>query len=150
MINATLQIKLPRPMMHDGSLNFSFSGLKTAVMREWKKANDQYPKAKIEQITNMFAYEIQEAITDVLVAKTIKAAQLHQAKSILLSGGVAANKRLREKFEVQSSKFKIVAPPPALCTDNAAAIAAYAFFRVEKTDWKNIHAEPNLSVEINS
>lgn len=124
-------IHLPRPMIHDDSLNFSFSGLKTAVMREWKK----------EQDPAGFAYEIQEAITDVLVVKTKRAAQKYNAKSILLSGGVAANTRLREKLP------DAIVPPPQLCTDNAVYIASYAYLRGTPTDWHKISAQPDLSVE---
>ena len=128
-------IKLPRPML-DYSFNFSFSGLKTAVMREWKKRNDP-------TLASAFAYEIQEAITDVLVEKTIRAAKRFSAKSILLSGGVAANQRLREKFPLP-----IHAPLPALCTDNAVFIASYAYFRGKQIRWSRIEAVPNLSVEM--
>lgn len=126
-------VPLPRPLLHDRTLNFSFSGLKTAVMREWKK-NPINPEA--------FAYEVQEAITDVLVAKTRAAANMFQAKSILLSGGVAANKRLREKIP------EAIAPPTNLCTDNAVYIASYAFFRGKPTKWQQITAVPDLSVEV--
>lgn len=125
-------VKLPRPLMHDTTLNFSFSGLKTAVMREWKKRPNS-PEA--------FAYEIQEAITDVLVGKTTRAAREYHAKSILLSGGVAANLRLREKLP------QAIAPPVELCTDNAVYIAAYAYFRGKPVDWHEVTAVPDLSVE---
>ena len=148
--------QLPRPMIHDDSLNFSFSGLKTAVMREWKKCSFPVIPAQAgsrtkknsgspikSKMTNMFAYEIQEAITDVLVTKTIRAAKQYHAKSILLSGGVAANLRLREKFNIHHSTFNIHAPDGALCTDNAVMIASYAFFRGTPTDWHNITAVPN-------
>lgn len=145
--NAKCQIKLPRPMMHDESLNFSFSGLKTAVMREWKKQENQ-----TEDYINTLAYEIQEAITDVLVVKTLRAAEKYEAKSILLSGGVAANTRLREKFssklESLSSKLALHAPPPSLCTDNAAYIGSYAYFYGKPIDWHDITAIPDLSVEV--
>ena len=125
-------IHLPRPLMRDNSLNFSFSGLKTAVMREWKKyPND--PKS--------FAYEVQEAITDVLVEKTKRAAEQYKAKSILISGGVAANQRLREKLP------SAIAPPINLCTDNAVYIASYAYFRGKPVDWHDVTAIPDLSVE---
>ncbi len=137
----TLNFKLPRPML-DESWNFSFSGLKTAVIREWNK----YEKHD-ETVINSFAYEIQEAITDVLVKKTLRAAQKYEAKTILLSGGVASNSRLREKFKVKSLNFKVVAPPAPLCTDNAVYIASYAFFRGKPTDWHKITAVPDLSVE---
>lgn len=136
-------------MMHDETLNFSFSGLKTAVMREWKKFQmDSGPEAGM---TNAFAHEVQESITDVLVAKTIRAVQQHNAKSILISGGVAANLRLREKFITKLSslnpKPSFHVPPVSLCTDNAVYIAAYAFFRGEPQDWHDITALPDLSVE---
>lgn len=140
-------VKLPRPLLRDETFNFSFSGLKTAVMREWNKF-DHEQQTTNQELISVFAHEIQEAITDVLVSKTIKAAEKYKAKSILLSGGVSANKKLREKFSVHSKQFTVVAPPTELCTDNAAAIAAYAHFRGEKTDWKNIEAKPDLSVEI--
>jgi N6-L-threonylcarbamoyladenine synthase len=133
--------KLPRPLLHDGSLNFSFSGLKTAIWREWNKISDID-----EEITSAFAYEVQEAITDVLVAKTMHAAQKYNAKSILISGGVAANLRLREKFMVAAPSF--YAPPVILCTDNAAYIGSYAFFRGEPTNWHTVTAIPDMSVEV--
>jgi N6-L-threonylcarbamoyladenine synthase len=141
-------ISLPRPMMHDETLNFSFSGLKTAVMREANKLkkNKQFNDKTIEQLS----YEVQEAITDVLVAKTLKAAKLHNAKSILISGGVASNERLRNKListMKQLNNITIAMPPASLCTDNAAFIGSYAFFRGEQEDWHNITAIPDLSVE---
>ncbi len=129
-------IRLPRPLMHDGTLNFSFSGLKTAILREWNKQKDHS-----EKIVSAFAHEVQEAITDVLAAKTRLAAEQHHAKSILLSGGVAANLRLREKLP------QAIVPMVQLCTDNAVYIASYAYFRGKPTDWHNITAVPDLSVE---
>lgn len=132
-------IHLPRPLMHDNSLNFSFSGLKTAILREWNKRKDIVP-------VTAFAYEVQESITDVLVAKTMHAAQKYNAKSILLSGGVAANLRLREKFLTAAPSFH--APPVNLCTDNAAYIGSYAFFRGEPADWHTVTAIPDMSVEV--
>jgi N6-L-threonylcarbamoyladenine synthase len=137
------EIKLPRPLIHDGSLNFSFSGLKTAIWREWNKVTDID-----EEVTSAFAYEVQEAITDVLVAKTKHAAQKYNAKSILLSGGVAANLRLRDKFMIHNSQFTIHFPPVSLCTDNAVYIASYAYFRGIPVDWHTITAIPDLSVEV--
>ncbi len=139
--NFQFPIKFPRPMINDESLNFSFSGLKTAVMREWKKFNN--PK-----LASAFAHEIQESITDVLVTKTLRAANQFGAKSILLSGGVAANLRLREKFSIQHSSFSIHAPPAQLCTDNAVMIAACAHFLGQPAHWHIITAHPDLSVEI--
>jgi len=137
-------IKLPRPLLHDETLNFSFSGLKTAVLREWKKQ-----ETHDEALVNAFAYEVQEAITDVLIAKTIKATHLHEAKSILISGGVSANLRLREKLASQTQNFQLHIPPVSLCTDNAVYIASYAFFKGTPVDWHDITALPDLSVEEN-
>lgn len=141
MLNAKWPIKLPRPMLDKkNELNFSFSGLKTAILREVNKLKElnQFSENTVLQLS----YEVQEAITDVLVKKTIRAAQAFQAKSILLSGGVAANLRLREKLP------SAIVPPIELCTDNAVYIAAYAYFRGQKKDWKTITALPDLSVEV--
>jgi len=85
------------------------------------------------------------------VEKTIRAAEKYQAKSILLSGGVAANSRLREKFSSaiqQFSNVTIAIPPVSLCTDNAVYIASYAYFCGKPVDWHNIDALPDLSVEV--
>lgn len=143
-------IRLPRPMLHDDTLTFSFSGLKTAVMREWKAV-----ASPDDSIRCAFASAIQEAITDVLVAKTINAASRHGAMSILLSGGVAANARLRLAMaeglaEAGMGNIGLVTPPVRYCTDNAAYIASYAFFRGNPQDWKNVTAEPDMSVEVES
>lgn len=132
-------VSLPRPML-DESYNFSFSGLKTAVMREWNKANDP-------SLAPAFAYEIEEAITDVLVKKTLRAATRYSAQSVLLSGGVAANSRLREKLAAYHSQVTIVAPQVQLCTDNAVAIASAAYFLGSPTSWRHIIALPDLPAE---
>lgn len=140
---------LPRPMMHDGTLNFSFSGLKTAILREVNKLKEagSLDASRI----NHFAYEVQEAITDVLVAKTLHAAEMHNAQGIWISGGVAANAKLREKLkktiEEKRPGTQLRIPPISLCTDNAVYIAAYAYFRGSPIDWHDITAIPDLSVE---
>jgi N6-L-threonylcarbamoyladenine synthase len=147
---ADISVKLPRPMMHEDNLNFSFSGLKTAILREVTKL--QSTQQLNPDMINQFAYEVQEAITDVLVKKTLKAAEKYSAKSILLGGGVASNLRLREKFTSAISNLpsaiKLHCPPVSFCTDNAAYIGAYAYFRGEPIDWHLIDAQPDLSVEI--
>jgi len=146
--------ELPRPLLHDGSSNFSFSGLKTAILREWQK-HKEHTDAYIFSL----AYEVQESITDVLVSKTIRAAEKHRAKSILISGGVAANLRLREKFQSAiydlprrqaglKSTISLYIPPIELCTDNAVYIGSYAYFRGEPADWHTVTAIPDLSVEV--
>ena len=155
--NSKYQIKLPRPMLDKkNELNFSFSGLKTAILREVNKLKEskQFTDATIQQL----AFEVQETITDVLVKKTLFAANTFDAQSILLSGGVASNLRLREKFMIplprparrggHDSQFMIHVPPVSLCTDNAVYIAAYGHFRGEPVDWKTINALPDFSVEV--
>ncbi len=146
--NLKLKIHLPRPMIKEDNLDFSFSGLKTAVLREVEKlkTNKQFNQLTI----NHLAYELQEAITDVLVEKVIKAAKDYQPKSILLAGGVAANQRLREKlsFKIKNLKLKIdlFIPPPKLCNDNAIYIASCAFFNYHPVSWPKITAEPGLTI----
>ena len=161
-------ISFPRPMMYDETLNFSFSGLKTAVMREVNKlktnqqpasrrgADASSPRVEAgrsglnKELIEQLSFEVQEAITDVLVAKTMKAAELYHAKSILISGGVASNEQLRNKFILtmeQCNNVTIVMPPASLCTDNAAFIGSYAYFRGVQEDWHTITAIPDLPVE---
>ena len=96
------KIILPRPMMYDKTLNFSFSGLKTAILREVNhlKEGNLLNDTHIHNL----AFEVQEAITDVLVSKTLHAAKLHNAKSIILSGGVAANLRLTGETQINHSR----------------------------------------------
>lgn len=144
-------------MINSNDLDFSFSGLKTAVLREVNqlKTNKQFDDISIAQL----AYEIQESITDVLVKKTLQASQQYNVKSILLGGGVAANKRLTEKFNLEirnflpageAGKFEINLhiPPPALCTDNAAYIASFAFYHQKQIPWQELMADPQLPVEV--
>lgn len=139
-------IKLPRPFLPDQPYNFSFSGLKTAVVREVNslKKHQQLNNKTIGQL----AFEIQESITDVLVKKTLKAAQEFNATSALISGGVAANKRLREKFKLSiqpSNNLTIHAPPAAFCTDNAVTIACCAYYLGTPLNWREVNASPTLS-----
>ncbi|OGG08604.1 hypothetical protein A2154_00665 [Candidatus Gottesmanbacteria bacterium RBG_16_43_7] len=147
------ELKLPRPMLKSNDLNFSFSGLKTAVMRQWKTYSSvKQSTVSSQKLISAFAYEIQEAICDVLISKTLQAARRYSAKSILLSGGVAANLKLRSKFQSaihnQQLTINLFVPPVSLCTDNAVYIAAYAFFYGKPRDVISITATPDLSVEI--
>jgi len=142
---------LPRPMLGGDNLhNFSFSGLKTAIVRVAQSL--QTGSTLTEQTINELSYEVQETITDVLVKKTLRAAEMYKTPSILLSGGVSANIRLREKFarSIEKDNLSLVlhAPPVPLCTDNAVYIGSYAFFRGEPVSWKDINAFPDLSVEV--
>jgi N6-L-threonylcarbamoyladenine synthase len=113
-------IQFPRAMKD--SLDFSFSGLKTSLLSLLKTRGYPY---KAEELPDVAA-SYQEAIVEVLVAKTFKAARLASAERIVICGGVAANSRLREKFadEAGLQGFEVFVPPAILCTDNAAMIAA--------------------------
>lgn len=137
----------PRPLLHDNAYDFSFSGLKTAILREVEKLNIQQRGDKRQDpVVNDICRGLQDAIIDVLVNKTLKAAQEHNVSSVLLSGGVAANQTLRDEFMVRSSslEIKLFAPPKSLCTDNAAMIGAAALFQDKKEQWENITANPEL------
>jgi len=144
------EIRLPRPMISKDNLTFSFSGLKTAVMREINRLKllKQLNNRTIQQI----AYEIQESITDVLVEKTLTAVKKYKVKSVLLGGGVAANKRLTDKFRLKIENFKLKInlhiPPSSLCTDNAAYIGSFAYFHNKPVPWQKIQAQPDLTVEV--
>jgi N6-L-threonylcarbamoyladenine synthase len=143
-VNSQQSIKLPRPMINSKNFDFSFSGLKTAVANLTRTYNLE---------PSHCAFEIQEAITDVLVAKAIRAAEKYAVNNILLAGGVAANKRLREKFkeklatsyELQATSFFV--PEFRLCTDNAAYIASAAFFNYHPIPWQDIQADPGLTID---
>ncbi len=157
MINDKLSIKLPRPMLNTKNYDFSFSGLKTAVLYDYKKRIKKEKKSK--QYIQIMAREAQQAIIDVLIKKTIKAAKDYKVKSILLGGGVTANKELRKQFkqkiEKENSRFNLYVSPPEYCTDNAAMVAGTACFKIVKEtvkgrtsgSWQNIKAQPNLRID---
>ena len=141
----------PRPIITEKNFDWSFSGLKTAVLRETQKLD-----SKLNPLVPKLAAEVQEAIVDVLVEKSIRAIKKIKPKSFLLAGGVAANSRLREKFKIgiegplrsinPSFKIDFLVPPPALCTDNAAYIAACAFYNYSPAPWKNLEVRPELAI----
>ena len=113
--------KFPRAWL-DGTWNFSFSGLKTAVLKEVKKLNDSpIPVADM-------AASFQAAVVDVLVNKSLDAAREFGVKQIIVGGGVSANNPMRNAFMAQS-EFPVNIPSLSLCTDNAAMIAAAGYFR---------------------
>ncbi len=139
-------ISLPRPMLKTNDFDFSFSGLKTAVL---SKVNNLKEKNQFnQQIIKEFAFEIQEAIVDVLIEKAFKASQKYEIKALLLAGGVTANPRLREKIKNKLGKnYPLFIPPANLCTDNAASIAACAYFNFQPQPWPKIQADSSLEIE---
>ena len=125
---------LPRAWLN-GTLNFSFSGLKTATMHRAqllgiypKKGEAPLNPENIDKTHQMnIAAGFQEAVVDVLVTKTLQAATLYKCKGIILGGGVAANSMLRSEMEKRAT-LRVLVPKPVLCTDNGAMVAGAAFF----------------------
>ncbi|MBI9046339.1 MAG: tRNA (adenosine(37)-N6)-threonylcarbamoyltransferase complex transferase subunit TsaD [Anaerolineaceae bacterium] len=115
--------RFPRAMM-EGTWNFSFSGMKTAVLRMVQKLEKESRLLPVNDLAASF----QASIVDVLLGKTLQAARVFQPKEILIVGGVSANKVLREAFLAQE-EFPVRIPPLSFCTDNAAMIAAAGYFR---------------------
>jgi tRNA N6-adenosine threonylcarbamoyltransferase len=130
-------LSLPRAWLKD-SHDFSFSGLKTAL---WHLV--QQGGVSVADVAASF----QLAIVDVLVTKTIEAARQWKVEQILLSGGVAANKTLTQQF-LARSPVPVLIPPPHLCTDNAAMVAAcgYYHFQAGKTNGCDLDVVPSLSI----
>ncbi len=124
-----VSVALPRPMMHTKDYDFSFSGLKTAVLYDYQKRSLKEKKSKA--YVSAMASEIQQAICDVLVSKTLRAAKEYKARTVLLGGGVAANKRLRamlkDRLQKESPNVSFRSPSIPLCTDNGVMIAMAAF-----------------------
>jgi len=136
-------IKLPRPMINSKDFDFSFSGLKTAVLYHYQST--PIKKRKSKKYKSEMANEIQESIIDVLIKKTLLASEKYRIKSIILGGGVIANKMLKSRFEKESKKLKIFFPPEKMQTDNALMVAVTGFFK-KTTSLKRIKAMPNLKL----
>ncbi len=120
--------KLPRPLLHSGDLDFSFAGLKTAVLTQAKKLGDELQARKAD-----LAASTEAAIVDVLVKKTLKALEQTGMKRVVVAGGVGANRHLREQLNEVCAKRKIRVHYPELhlCTDNGAMIAMAAAMRLQ-------------------
>lgn len=154
---ANYRVALPRPMINSKDFNFSFSGLKTAVLYEVKK-NEEALKNK--QFTAAMAREFQQAVIDVLIFKTIKAAKKYNPKTIMLAGGVSANRELRQQIRQAIGKemknIPCVIPEFSYSVDNAAMIAAAGYFRFTNmpasqkrklfSNWKKLQTDANLKM----
>lgn len=138
--------EFPRAMLEPGSLDFSFSGVKSAVLNTLNSARMKGETANVADVAASF----QEAIVDVLVRKTLLALARTKAPTLVLAGGVAANTLLRERLTEATQKRGIAFsyPPPILCTDNGAMIATAGYYRYLAKDYApwNLNAIPGLNL----
>jgi N6-L-threonylcarbamoyladenine synthase len=122
--------RFPRPMLNNKNFDFSFSGLKTSVINKFKERVARSETLPLADIAASF----QEAVVDVLVGKTLRAAAERGVATVSVTGGVSANSRLRTAFEdaCRTVGMKVYFPALSLCTDNAAMIAAAGYARLMK------------------
>lgn len=139
-------IPMPRAYLEEGSLDFSFSGLKSAVLNYLNRANQKDLEVNIADLAASF----QQAVVDVLVDKTLLAAKKYDVKTIMLAGGVAANGLLRSQLHQAGEQhgIEVTYPPLVLCTDNAAMIACVGYFKYLRGDFAplTLNAVPGLSL----
>lgn len=139
-------VEFPRVKMENGSLDFSFSGVKTAVINYLHKAEQKGEEVNRADIAASF----QNAVCEALCEHTITAAKKNNSKIIALAGGVASNSCLRQMMSEQGKRFGIdvIYPPPVLCTDNGAMIAAAGFYGWKNGDFAelDLNAVPNLAL----
>ncbi|TLM67228.1 MAG: tRNA (adenosine(37)-N6)-threonylcarbamoyltransferase complex transferase subunit TsaD [Deltaproteobacteria bacterium] len=117
-------VAFPRPMLHKGGFDFSFSGIKTAVLQEVGPAPDPLPAARLNDLCASF----QAAMVEVLTVKTLRAAEAEGLTRIVVAGGVACNRGLRKRFSelAATGRFTVHFPSPSLCGDNAAMLGVPA------------------------
>ena len=143
-------ILLPRPMMHSKDYDFSFSGLKTAVLYKVRDLQNRTTDSSMvlnKNIVGGMCVEVQQAIIDVLIKKTLSAAKDYKVKTIILGGGVSANSELRRQFQISNFKFQILFPQKELSTDNALMIAVAGYFhKTKKIAWRKLSVNANLRV----
>lgn len=143
--NKITNYPLPRPMIHSKDLDFSFSGLKTAVLYTTQKISELTPAIKQE-----IAKEFEDAVIDVLISKTKMALEKYGAQTLILGGGVTANSELRHRFtnEAQKNNWQIFIPEISASTDNALmiALAGYLNFKNKQKTDPDFVAKGNLSL----
>jgi N6-L-threonylcarbamoyladenine synthase len=146
-------LKFPRAYLEAGSLDFSFSGLKTAVLN-FVRGGGRPPSDKTalpDELIARVCREFQDAVVEVLVKKSVLAVKNKNAGTLVVTGGVASNSALREALTsaAQENNFRLVIPGAELCTDNAAMVAAagYHLFRMGATAGLDLNPQANLPLE---
>ncbi|TGE33721.1 tRNA (adenosine(37)-N6)-threonylcarbamoyltransferase complex transferase subunit TsaD [Desulfosporosinus sp. Sb-LF] len=138
--------KFPRAMLEPTSLDFSFSGMKSAVLNTLNTARMRGETLSVPDLAASF----QQSVVDVLVRKTLMAIQQTGVKTLLLAGGVAANRLLRETldYELSQRSIRLVYPPPIFCTDNGAMIAIAGYYHYLAGDFApwTLNAVPGLNL----
>ncbi|WP_082235553.1 tRNA (adenosine(37)-N6)-threonylcarbamoyltransferase complex transferase subunit TsaD [Halobacillus massiliensis] len=141
-------IDFPRAWLEEGSYDFSFSGLKSAVINKLHNAKQKNESIPVENVAASF----QESVIDVLSTKTYQAAKAHKVKQVIVAGGVAANRGLRKALEKRFAEedMELLIPPLHLCTDNAAMIAAAGAvaYRQGHRSAYDLNANPGLDLEL--
>jgi N6-L-threonylcarbamoyladenine synthase len=149
-------VRFPRALQRAATLDFSFSGLKTAVVnhalgtrRLEGRLNEQAPPQLPERELRDLVASFQEAVVDALVGTTLRAAEAQGLTTVVVSGGVAANTRLREKMSLQGegAGLRVLFPGPELCTDNAAMIAAAAWHLARKGRFAGLDLRPSAKMK---
>ncbi len=140
-------VELPRPLINDNNYDFSFSGLKTAVLNYINQKKQKEEEINQEDLAASF----QQAAVDVLTTKVIRASTEKKVENILLSGGVSANSQLRRELEEKTAEkdINLYYPPIKLCTDNAAMIATAGYYKYKLTGQTapySLNANPNLKL----
>ena len=136
------KFKLPRPLINEDNLEMSFSGLKAAI------AKIVTGLGKIDEETrDMLAWEFSEAVCEILIKKTMRAVEMYKPKSVLLAGGVAANKQLREslKIAVENADIKFFCPELKYCGDNAAMVGAAAIISPHEVKPAELRPDPSVT-----
>ncbi|MBQ9124575.1 MAG: tRNA (adenosine(37)-N6)-threonylcarbamoyltransferase complex transferase subunit TsaD [Acholeplasmatales bacterium] len=137
--------KLPRVYLDDKSYNFSFSGLKSAVINLAHNANQRGEEINVNDLCASF----QASVTEVLVNKTIKLANEMKTNNIIVAGGVSANKGLKERFEQYKDSYNICIPSIKYCTDNAAMMAVAGYYQYKKNNQlSDLYMNADASLEL--
>jgi N6-L-threonylcarbamoyladenine synthase len=154
--NLTYDFSLPRPMLHSGNYNFSYSGLKTSVLYLLRDLEKNNPNTlQNDELKKSVALEFENAAIEVLVTKTIRALEEYHAQTLIIGGGVAANTYLREQIKEKIKDalgITVLFPTRELSTDNSVMIGMALYYQLlrgkEKSASNNVKADGNLSIDM--